>query len=573
MVLECPTVDHIDSLIKQCGNFRSNFNLTESELLSYSKSKRLECIIHITPNEVFQDLRYQRWLNTTDFNDYEIGSSTIKHILLNRDNKCEPSLISSSKSQIKLNIISPDIFRLLNEKNQTEMICNKYSDDKFILNVPTMLKYNLRPAKDVGIVLNNCVELSLNSDNQSDIVRETLLKNDIVHQVEAYKSFVQQQEQQQQKYFNNGNITNSKSQIISDNCNILFLGTGSATPGKLRNTSAILVNFDDQRSMLLDCGEATYLQLNRFYGKNEMKHRVLRSIKAVFISHLHADHHFGLIRIIREWQSLVVTDEVAERLFVIGPQVVRNFLQSFAHSIEPTLLASIELVDLHSLLYNKELSENEEQQITTTKRQILESIGIKDLVTVQVPHCFDSHGLVITIGSGDKIVYTGDTMYSTAFDQAGRDALLMIHEATMSDDLAEDARLKHHSTISQAIQAAINCNARYTILTHFSQRYAKIAPISGSGRGSQNPTLQVQNQKKEKDQIDSEISAIHYFKNKVGIAFDFMNIKLNELWKVARLKSPLETLFADELEEIQDIQSRKTMKRKLMLYNDDDNAV
>lgn len=43
--------------------------------------------------------------------------------------------------------------------------------------------------------------------------------------------------------------------------------------------------------VLLDVGEGTLGQIFRFYG-NESDN-VIRKLKAVYISHLHADHHIG----------------------------------------------------------------------------------------------------------------------------------------------------------------------------------------------------------------------------------------------------------------------------------------
>lgn len=44
----------------------------------------------------------------------------------------------------------------------------------------------------------------------------------------------------------------------------------------------------------------------------------------------------------------------------------------------------------------------------------------------------------------------------------------------MEDDLKEDAKAKRHSTTSEAIDIGNQMNAKYIILTHFSQRYAKV---------------------------------------------------------------------------------------------------
>lgn len=43
--------------------------------------------------------------------------------------------------------------------------------------------------------------------------------------------------------------------------------------------------------LLLDAGEGTCGQIVRFYGKGAAD--IFRKIKAVYISHLHADHHIG----------------------------------------------------------------------------------------------------------------------------------------------------------------------------------------------------------------------------------------------------------------------------------------
>ncbi len=48
--------------------------------------------------------------------------------------------------------------------------------------------------------------------------------------------------------------------------------------------------------------------------------------------------------------------------------------------------------------------------------------------------------------------YSGDTTPCDALIQAGRDATLLIHEATLEDDKPEMALAKGHSTFSQAIE-------------------------------------------------------------------------------------------------------------------------
>lgn len=59
---------------------------------------------------------------------------------------------------------------------------------------------------------------------------------------------------------------------------IVMLGTGSSIPNKVRNTSGILLRVDKDHSMLLDCGEGTFGQIVKIYGKSET-HNILKTIK------------------------------------------------------------------------------------------------------------------------------------------------------------------------------------------------------------------------------------------------------------------------------------------------------
>ncbi len=69
-----------------------------------------------------------------------------------------------------------------------------------------------------------------------------------------------------------------------------ILGCGSALPNLKHNTTAQLVEVHD-KFFMVDCGEGTQLQLRKsrvHFGK----------VNAVFISHLHGDHCFGLMGLV-----------------------------------------------------------------------------------------------------------------------------------------------------------------------------------------------------------------------------------------------------------------------------------
>jgi len=67
-----------------------------------------------------------------------------------------------------------------------------------------------------------------------------------------------------------------------------FLGTGAGTPSKTRNVSALALRLRGARHWaLVDCGEGTQHQILRTGWS-------LHELGAVFITHMHGDHCYGL---------------------------------------------------------------------------------------------------------------------------------------------------------------------------------------------------------------------------------------------------------------------------------------
>src|SRR5438045_7920036 len=68
---------------------------------------------------------------------------------------------------------------------------------------------------------------------------------------------------------------------------LTILGSNSAIPVFNRHPTAQVVQTAES-SFLIDCGEGTQMQMDRY--------KIRRSrINHIFISHLHGDHYFGLI--------------------------------------------------------------------------------------------------------------------------------------------------------------------------------------------------------------------------------------------------------------------------------------
>ena len=83
---------------------------------------------------------------------------------------------------------------------------------------------------------------------------------------------------------------------------------------------------------MLDCGEGTYGQLVRFYGPKEVE-TILGKLRAVFISHLHADHHIGLVGLLKGRKRALPQSSV----YLIAPKQIMSWLKLYHYCFEPVL--------------------------------------------------------------------------------------------------------------------------------------------------------------------------------------------------------------------------------------------
>lgn len=121
------------------------------------------------------------------------------------------------------------------------------------------------------------------------------------------------------------------------------------------------------------------------------------------------------------------------------------------------------------------------QQRTCHKDQLICATGLIDIETCYVDHIPDSFGVSLSVrrsvdDSAFKLTYSGDTVPCQALIEIGKDSTVLIHEATIEDDLAECAMTKH-STLSQAVSQGATMNAKHTILTHISKS-SRFVPLN-----------------------------------------------------------------------------------------------
>lgn len=88
--------------------------------------------------------------------------------------------------------------------------------------------------------------------------------------------------------------------------------------------------FSENECILLDLGEGTYAQLVRHFGLTRSE-KVLRDLKAIYVSHLHADHHIGLIGILSVRQKMRVNGLLNsnEPIYLLAPIQIMTWLNFY----------------------------------------------------------------------------------------------------------------------------------------------------------------------------------------------------------------------------------------------------
>ena len=112
------------------------------------------------------------------------------------------------------------------------------------------------------------------------------------------------------------------------------------------------------------------------------------------------------------------------------------------------------------------------------RRRLASVFGWTDIWAVPVDHCPNAFAVVLDGTPFGRLVYSGDCRPSRELARLAAPTDLLIHEATFEDGMEDEAKMKMHSTVGEALSVAAEMNASFVVLTHFSQRYPRIPPLS-----------------------------------------------------------------------------------------------
>ena len=284
---------------------------------------------------------------------------------------------------------------------------------------------------------------------------------------------------------------------------VIPLGTASAVPTRHRHLAALALRRQGQ-VLLFDCGEGTQFQLLHAGVKRSR-------IEAVFITHFHGDHVFGLMGLL----STLALLGREHPLLLAGPVGLRAFvdaLPGLAHTDLPFPVRLVELpedtthaVVLDADAYTVEARPLDHRIFALGYRfeekprpghldvEAANALGVTDYrhyrrlkageaVTLEDGRVVRPEQVVGPPRPGASFAYLTDTRPCEQGVLLAAGADLLYHEATFGDDLADRADETGHSTARQAAEVAQAAGARRLLLGHFSARYRDVSALVAEAR-------------------------------------------------------------------------------------------
>lgn len=274
---------------------------------------------------------------------------------------------------------------------------------------------------------------------------------------------------------------------------MIFLGTSSGTPTKDRNVSGLAIKMQQQKAWcLVDCGEGTQHQL--LHTPLSLQH-----LAAIFITHVHGDHCFGL-------PGLLASAAMAGRtepLTVVGPESIQTLIKTCQQVSETFLPYAVEFkavehchdelcvadfkVTRHALSHRVPSF-----AYRFVERQVTRQLDVKRLLADDIPQGplwgQIQQGQPIGLPSGEQlaadeyllparkpraVMVGGDNDQPALLASAMAGVDVLIHEATYTQAVADQVGPgPQHSSAMRVAQFAESIGVPHLILTHFSARYS-----------------------------------------------------------------------------------------------------
>ncbi len=280
-----------------------------------------------------------------------------------------------------------------------------------------------------------------------------------------------------------------------------ILGANSANFAYGRHQTSQLLSIH-QRLFLVDCGEATQLQLQRYRVRtNRIDH--------VFISHLHGDHYLGLIGLL----STLHLQGRKHELWLYGPAGLAEILTvQFRHSntqlqyaihfqatdpTQPQILLEDDTLTVRSFPLSHRVpccgfSFNEKPRKHKIRKEKLPG-GLRpeqlaalkqgeDLYDAEGQLLYRNADLTVPPPRARRYAFCSDTRYDEGLLPHIADVDVLYHEATFTEALRDRAHATYHSTAAEAARIAQQARVGRLLIGHYSSRYRDLTPLLDEAR-------------------------------------------------------------------------------------------
>lgn len=279
--------------------------------------------------------------------------------------------------------------------------------------------------------------------------------------------------------------------MINDNkpFRVTVIGNGAAIPAAGKYHSSQVLDIHNQL-FLLDCGEGTQKAMLE-NGINPQK------LKAVFITHLHGDHIYGLFPLL----DTLSLSQRSQPLQVFAPKGLSGLMNCFSNSMYGRRPYPVDYHVVNTTV-NRIIYENDTLEIWSIplkhrvpsvgylfreksptlnirKETIAEySIGIEEIIAIKKGNDLVRDDMVIPNNrltylpySPRSYAYCTDTIYFPEIAEQIKNVDILYHEASFASADSELAKLNGHSTTIEAAKVAQQAGAKKLLIGHFSMRY------------------------------------------------------------------------------------------------------
>ena len=277
---------------------------------------------------------------------------------------------------------------------------------------------------------------------------------------------------------------------------VSILGSSSATPIYQRHPTAQVLNIHE-RLFLVDCGEGTLIQLNRYKIK-------FHRINHIFISHLHGDHYLGVLGLLStmhlQGRTIPINlfcppqlKEIIEIQLKYSETILRFPINYYLiDSKNREVLFSDDDIEVSTIILNHRIPctgflFKEKPRFRKLIKDQLQKYSIPVTAYQDLKNGLDyvdQNGRVIanSIVTSDprkprSYAFCSDTCYDENILPIINKVDLLYHEATFLSDKEERAKETYHSTAAQAATIAKKANVSRLIIGHFSARYKNLYPL------------------------------------------------------------------------------------------------